>query len=278
MTRWKMNGRKNALIVALTVLVLAAATARSDGLKDAGLDQQQQEAFLLHAKVIRSRRTDKGTTNPYRLTLTDGKITHDASFQPVFERDFYKKFSDGTAEANYVDSYLYNIAAYRLAGLLGLEAMMPATVERKWNDMIGSLSWWLSVQMDEGERIRKGIQPPDIAAYNRQMDKVRVFVELVYDTDRNSGNTLIGRNWEIYMIDFTRAFRLYRDLRNAGSLKRCSRDLLLRLKQLDRDALAKKTKGFLTGDEVNAVMARRDKIVAYFEHLIAEKGEESILY
>jgi len=29
---------------------------------------------------------------------------------------------------------------------------------------------------------------------------------------------------------------------------------------------------------VNAVMARRDKIVAYFQKLISEKGENKVLY
>jgi hypothetical protein len=42
--------------------------------------------------------------------------------------------------------------------------------------------------------------------------------------------------------------------------------------------LASRTKGFLTQDEVHAVMARRDKIVKHFQELIAEKGENEILY
>jgi hypothetical protein len=110
------------------------------------------------------------------------------------------------------------------------------------------------------------------------MHKVRVFTELVYDKDRNMGNILIGENWEIYMIDFTRAFRRYRDLKNAQNLQRCNRDLLLKLQQLDENALKKETDGFLNNDEVKAIMARRDLIVEYFKKLISEKGEEAVLY
>jgi len=36
---------------------------------------------------------------------------------------------------------------------------------------------------------------------------MRVFSQLVYDTDRNLGNVLISEDWHLWMIDFTRAFR-----------------------------------------------------------------------
>ena len=39
-----------------------------------------------------------------------------------------------------------------------------------------------------------------------------------------------------------------------------------------------KNKGYLTKDEVKAVMARRDKIVALLQKLIVEKGESEVLY
>jgi len=273
-----MRIRYSMYFILVMAVVLSIQPLNSVPLTDATLSMEQQEEFLLNAKVTRSQRIGKGKTNPYRLTLTDGTITHDASFQSVFERENYKKFGDGSVEINYVDSYLYNIAAYRLARMLGLQSMMPVTVERKWNGMIGSLSWWLSVQMDEGERMREKIRPPDVEAHNRQMHKMRVFTELVYDTDRNIGNVLIGENWEVYMIDFTRAFRHYRDLKDAGNLVRCNRDLFSKLQQLDRDALEKETDGFLTKEEIKAVMARRDLIVELFRKLISEKGEAAVLY
>jgi hypothetical protein len=53
---------------------------------------------------------------------------------------------------------------------------------------------------------------------------------------------------------------------------------LEKLKTLDENALTEKTKHYLTKDEVKAVMARRDKIVAQFQKMIAEKGENEVLY
>lgn len=260
---------------AISVFVLSLGATDSP---DVPLDRNQMADFLRNARVVRSQRIGKGVTNPYRLTLKDGTTTHDASFQPVDERRNTKKFADGTTEINYIDSYRYNIAAYKLAELLGLEEMMPVTVKRKWNGMTGSLSWWLAVQMDERERYEKDIRPPDVEGYNRQVHKMRVFAELVYDTDRNIGNMLIGENWEVYMIDFTRAFRLYRDLKDERNLERCSRDLLSRLQDLTLDSLRAAAEDFLTKDEAKAVMARRDLIVEHYSELVAEKGEEAVLY
>jgi len=273
-----MRSKCSMYFLLTTALLLPIQPLNAVQSSDSQLSREQQEEFLLHAKVIRSRRTGEGKTNPYTLTLSDGNITHDASFQTVFVRENYRRFDDGTTEMNYVDSYLYNIAAYRLARMLGLENMMPVTVERKCLGEIGSLSWWLSSQMNEKERTEKNIRPPDILAHNKQKHKMRVFSELVYDNDRNETNVLIGENWELYMIDFSRAFRLYRDLKDARNLKYCDRDLFAKLQQLDQDAVLKETEGFLNKEEVKAVMARRDVIVEIFKKMIEEKGEGAVLY
>src|SRR2546426_618874 len=117
------------------------------------LSKEQITQFLLTAKVVKGEHTKKGITEPWRLTLTDGNVTHDASFQAIDEHKQSKQLASGT-EFNFVDSYKYNIAAYQLAELLGLDDLVPVYVERKWKGDTGSLSWWLPVKMDEVERAR----------------------------------------------------------------------------------------------------------------------------
>jgi hypothetical protein len=58
----------------------------------------------------------------------------------------------------------------------------------------------------------------------------------------------------------------------------CDRQLLEKLRQLSYDEVLDKTKPHLSKSEVKAVIARRDKIVAHFEKLIAQKGEGAVLY
>ena len=241
------------------------------------LTKEQIEQFLLTAKVVKSQQSNKGITNPWRLTLTDGTVTHDASFQAVDEHKARMETLRGT-ELAFVDSYKYNIAAYRLAELLGIDDLLPVYVERSWKGNSGSLSWWLPVKMDEVQRHKQKLTAPDPDAWNNQMYKVRVFDQLVYDTDANLTNVLIGEDWKIWRVDFTRAFRLSKDLKAPEDLQRCDRQLLEKLKALDGNELTEKTKHYLTKDEVKAVMARRDKIVAQFQKLISEKGEKEVLY
>jgi hypothetical protein len=65
--------------------------------------------------------------------------------------------------------------------------------------------------MDEVDRVQKKITAPDTDKWNEQMYRVRVFDELIYDTDPNLTNVLIGEDWTIWRIDFGRAFRTSRD-------------------------------------------------------------------
>jgi hypothetical protein len=267
--------RRTLVLATIVFITCTSVFAASDG---PTFTKEQVKHFLLTAKIVKSERSKKGVTNPWRLTLTDGTVTHDASFQDIDEHKPTIQFAKGT-EIAFVDSYKYNVAAYQLAELLDLDDMLPVYVERKWQGNVGSLSWWLPVEMDEVVRHKQKLAAPDADAWNNQMYKIRVFDQLVYDTDVNLTNVLIGANWKIWRVDFTRAFRLHNDLQNPkDDLVRCDRHLLEKLKALDANELSEKTKRYLTKNEVKALMVRRDKIVAYFQKLIAEKGESEVLY
>jgi hypothetical protein len=267
--------RRRALLLAAACLTCGLFAVAADG---PAPTKEQIKQFLLTAKVVSSHEAKKGITHTLRLTLSDGALTHDASFQSIDEHKSQMKFSDGHIEMNFVDSYKYNIAAYGLAELLGMEDMLPVYVERKWGGNTGSLSWWLPVKMDEVERHKQKLTAPDTDAWNNQMYKIRVFDQLVSDGDPNLTNVLIGEDWKLWRIDFTRAFRQNKDLKSPADLVRCDRQLLEKLKALNASALTEKTSHYLTKDEVKAVMERRDRIVAQFQKMIAEKGEKEVLY
>ena len=264
-----------ALLLTLACIVIPLNGVWAD---DVPLTKDQIKAFLQNAKVIKEKGTNKGVTHPWRFTLTDGTITHDASFQAIDEHTPAKKFDSGKLEFGFVDSYKYNIAAYQLSELLGVDDMVPVYVERRWRGNTGSISWWLPVKMDEAERAEKKILAPDTDKWNKQMFRVRVFDELVYDSDANLTNVLIDEDWRIWRVDFSRAFRTSKDLHDPKNLVKCDRQLFERLKSLTTEAVAEKTKHYLNKAEVSALMARRDKIVTTFQTLIAEKGEQEILY
>jgi hypothetical protein len=228
------------------------------------LSRPEMEAFLARARIVRRRTVGKGITGTIRATLSDGTLTHDASVQTV---DISQQQYRGTRgmELNFRDTWRFNVAAYLLDTLLDL-GMIPATVERLFDGREASFTWWVDdMQMDEGERRAKGVPPPDSLWWNEQMWIVRVFDQLIDNTDRNLGNLLITSTWRVWMIDHTRAFRRHHVLRAPENLGRCDRRLLAQLRALDRETLGRALGRYLGAPEIAGVLARRDLIVAHFE-------------
>jgi hypothetical protein len=272
--------RRASLLLAASLCLAAAGLAQEANpggqSNEPNLTEDQKKDFLLNANVVSSKPVKGHSIS--RLTLSDGTVTHDAAFQPVNEHKALMQFADGKSEINFIDAYRYNIAGYELSRLLGMSDMIPVTVERKWNGQTGALAWWIRWKWDGVMKQQQNLRPPDVDAYNKQMYKVRVFDELIYDTDPNLTNVLITEDWKIWRIDFTRAFRLHKDLKDPGDIVRCDRQLLEKLRQLNGNEVLEKTKPQLTKDEVKALMARRDKIVAIVQQLVAQKGEGAVLY
>ena len=265
----------------LGVVLASFALARMLAADEPNLTEEQKIDFLQHAKIIASEREKKGKSNALHLTLSDGKLTHDASFQPIDEKQTQGPGPGGTVELNFRDYWGYDIAGYRIAKLLGMDDMVPVYTERKRNGTTGAVSFRVSdVQFDEADRYHRKIAVPPavLDGWNKQMYKVRVLTQFLYDMDDNLTNVLITKDWKIWRIDFTRAFRLQHDLKNAKDLVQCDREVLARLRQLSYDQVFDTTKPYLNKDEVKALFARRDKIVAYFDKLVAEKGENQVLY
>ena len=262
--------------VVLACLTIVCTPAGAD---EPNFTEEQKIDFLQHAKVVASKPEKKGKSDALHLTLSDGKVTYDASFQPIDERKMQGPGPRGGMELNFRDYWGYNIAGYRIARLLGIDDMVPAYTERSWNGTKGAISWRVAdVQFDEADRYNQKIQPPDPDTWAKQMYKLRVMTQLFYDMDANLTNVLITKDWKIWRIDFSRGFRLQHDLKDPKDLVQCDRQVLSKLRQLSYDQVFDATKPYLSKDEVKALIARRDKMVAYFDKLIAQKGESQVLY
>ncbi len=237
--------------------VQAAAPARSAS----ALTDAQIEDFLLHAKVIKTRSASKGITGSLRATLSDGKLTHDAHIQSVDERQHQFVGSGGTVEFNFRDSWEFNIAGYKVDRLIGMN-LVPVSVARRSGYTEAAFTWWLDdVMMDEQERLKRKESPPNSEIWNQQMQTVRLFDQLIANTDRNLGNLMITKDWRLWPIDHTRAFRTYHELKTPANVTRGERGIVERLKALNKDSLRRETGKVLDTFQIDALLARRDAIV-----------------
>lgn len=241
------------------------------------LSLDEQERFLKTAEIVAVKSIGSGLTKPVRATMTDGRITHDAEIQGV---DVYVpvwKGKDGSIEKNFRDSYTFNIAAYRVAKLLGVN-MVPPSVERDYLGKPAAFTWWVEdVQMTEEERRLKKVPAPADQVWANQWHIIRVFDQLIHNTDRNQGNLLIDKHWRLWMIDHTRAFRTARTLLKPDALVRCDVRLLDAMRKLDQPMLQREIGPWVRTEEITGLLARRDLIVGFFKKEVADKGESAVL-
>jgi hypothetical protein len=234
----------------------------------------QREAFLSEANIVTDAPADGRRSG--RATLDDGTRKHDAFFQTA----------DGSDPTRL--NYRFNVAAYELDKVLGLN-LVPPTVERAVSGRPASLIWWVDdFAMNELDRRRKGIDPPDLERWSRQVQAVRVFDEFISNTYRDTSpplylnsiwdNLLITTDWTIWITDHTGSFRTRKELQDPESLTRCPRNVLTRLRELNRELLQQTLRKYLSSQQIDALEVRRALLVRHFDDQIASKGEAVVLY
>jgi hypothetical protein len=268
-------------VLALSTLIAAPSWLAAQApvaVTTPSLTTEQMETFLLTAKIIATKDAKKGITNSRQATLSDGQIKHDAHIQTVDISQHIFVPAKGPSQINFKDTYRYNIAGYRLALLLGLDNV-PVSVERSFRGTNGSFMWWVDdVLMDDAVRLKGAPSHWRTTRTAGQIHVMRVFDELIANTDRNVGNVLWTTDGKMWMIDHTRAFRLETKLRAPQLLQRCERDLLKAMRELSLEQLKAAMGNSLNKYEIDAVLARRDVIVKLFEDKIAARSEAAVLY
>jgi hypothetical protein len=264
------------VLVSFVIVVLSApAHGRQQPASPPSLDtRDEREAFLTKARFATDAPTDGRPS--WRAGLDDGTRRRDAS---VVTED-----GSGPTRRN----YRFNVAAYELDKLLGLD-LVPPTVERFVDGRSASVTWWLdNVAMSEVDRRRRGIDPSDPDSWSRQVHAVRVFDELISNTYRDTApplylnsvwdNLLITTDWTVWITDHTGAFRTRHELHDPDSVVRCPRTVLGRLRELNRERLQQALRRYLSSEQLDALEIRRALLVRHFDHLIGSRGEAVVLY
>jgi hypothetical protein len=247
--------------------VPSATPAPSDAPKQETrkLTDPEIENFLATAQVVASKELGTGITNPKRLTLRMGTQEMRAVFKYVDSIIGETTTSnDRLARLNQSDSWRYEIAAYKLDRMIGLN-LVPVTVVRTVEGKTGAVQLWIEGAIDEGERVKMKLKPPDQAAFDETFRRMRMFDALIFNEDRHQGNVLYTTaDWKVHAIDHTRAFRTRTsfppDVRHNNLTP--PPEMAERMAALDVPKLKAALGEWLDDIQIRAVLKRRDQILS----------------
>jgi hypothetical protein len=245
-------------------------------------EREKWEGFLQTAEIVGSEQpfSDReAVTNPWRLTLEKDGITKRALW----------KNPEGRMRG-WVENWKWEIAAYRLDKYLGLN-MVPPTVERRFENNRGSCQLWIDVKMSLKEKEEQNIKTPSYKVFywNRALYLQRAFDNLIANEDRHQNQYLITEDWRMILIDHSRSFRtskkftknlIYDENYKEGPMlmKQLPRTFVEKLKTLDQATVKNVVGEYLTDDEIEAVLIRKDLILDWLDKYIKKEGEDKVLY
>ncbi len=235
------------------------------------------ETFLLTASPTFLETIRAGVNRPKKYLLHKDGLQARAIFRWESEIGGTITPESSHKTRSFRDSYLSEIAAYKMNQILGLNNL-PPTVLRTIDNKEGTLQLWAEQTMRDDERARKGILPPAVTPWNRQMQDMHVFDNLINNFDRNQTNILIDKNWQMILIDHTRSFGKDKSLYEPEEVTRCSRGLWHALRHLDEAHIRELLSSYLKADEIDALFVRQQRLIELIQGLIIRNGEEEVLF
>jgi hypothetical protein len=218
------------------------------------------EEYLRTAEIDRIEDVPIGVTHPKRAFFKPGGPVASAA---------WKVLRPGRP-AGYWESYKSEIAAYELDKLLGL-GMVPVAVEKRWKGDTAAAILWLSPIHSWKEMEAR----PKPGKWVRQVARMKMFDNFICNKDRNAGNLMVDDDWNLFLIDHSRAFLTDKDL--AIKMEHIDPQLWNRILALDEPALTGAIGQWVDGGgAIRSMLARREKMQTAIGKLVAANGEAAV--
>lgn len=218
------------------------------------------EEFLRSAPFVKIEEVPIGVTRPKRGYFEPGGLVASAAW----------KLLPPGRPAGYWESYKSEIAAYELDKLLGL-GMVPPAVEKRWKGDLGAAVLWLSPVRSW----RQVENLPKPQKWGRIAVRMKMFDNLICNTDRNAGNLLVDEDWNLYLIDHSRAF--ITDKKLVSLMTRVDREMWEKMLALDEPTLRAALGKWIDRGSIRAMLRRRDAMKTVVDALVAKLGEAAYI-
>ena len=125
-------------------------------------------------------------------------------------------------------------------------------------------------------RYGHGNPPPDMSREEDWIQMVWLFDYLVYNVDRRPHNLMLGSGWNPVLIDHSMTFMTFE--KPFRPIYRFPREVVDRLRALDRKAVKKALGRTLRRDQLQAFMRRREIVLGMVDRQVAERGEAAVFF
>jgi len=241
----------------------------------------QDKATILEAlrtgDIVERETMSRGIAKNVKLLIEYNGVRFKAVMRLI---DVSEKEKTGSPRmfVKYRDSYIFEVAAYELSEALGI-GRVPPTALRVLNQAGSTVQIWMEGMTPEDIMLKEGrLKPPNRASWWKQKAIMWVFDALIANTDRNQGNLLIDKSWDLWLIDHTRAFRETSVLVDVEHLDLCERKLWAALLEIDDATIHARLDPYLTSGELKKLFLRKQKLIEHYRKRIKKHGEEKILF
>ena len=212
---------------------------------------QEIEEYLRTAECVSRQGTDPFKAT--RCTLPPGG---------PFARMAWRALQPGIYRG-FWESYKTEIAAYEVDKLLKMD-MVPPSVERQIQGVNGAAQLWV----DNAFGVKEGDSPdgPHRVSWENQLTRMTMFDNLIGNRERNRGNMLRDAEWNVILLDHSRAFGAGSEL--PYKMSRIDRDYWTRIEGLTRSQLDPVLRAWLDENQIKAILDRRDKMRAEIKSLL----------
>jgi hypothetical protein len=214
------------------------------------------EAFLRETPFVRFEDVPVGVTKPKRGYFAPNSLAASAAWKPL---------PPGRPHG-YWESYKSEIAAYEIDKMLGM-GMVPPSVEKKWKGETGAAILWVA-PVKPWKDVENKEKPPK---WNREAIRMKMFDNLIGNIDRNAGNLLVDDDWNLFLIDHSRAF--VSDTRLRAQMIRIDREIWDRMMTLDEVTLTDAVGKWLDRGAIRAILKRRDAMKKAIDTMVKSTSE-----
>lgn len=204
---------------------------------------QEVEEYLRTAECVSKYGTDPRKAT--RCTLPPGG---------PFPRMAWRSLPPGVYRG-FWESYKADIAAYEMDKLLKMD-MVPPGVERQLQGVSGAAQLWVEniFGLQEGEA-------PDESHrvhWENQLVRMTMFDNLIGNRDRNRGNIIRDAEWNVILLDHSRAFGAGSEL--PVKMTRIDGAFWTKIESLTRPQLDAALRALIGGNEIQAILDRRERM------------------